>query len=137
MRKIDASSAVNAGINEETVIDPNTATQIQVSRVVIRPNTSLLTIAGGWFAAAYSCTNDVPNCRLSTVTSKSTVPTSNPDASPPAPAGPGPAVAAPAPSITAPTDIPDHEKVSTRYLLAWMFGKKKRTGEVASEELEN
>ena len=44
-RKIDASAAANAGINEETVIAPNTATQIQVSRVVIRPNTSLLTIA--------------------------------------------------------------------------------------------
>ena len=43
----DALAATIGGIEDDTVIPANTPTQIQVSREVIWPKTSLLTTAGG------------------------------------------------------------------------------------------
>jgi hypothetical protein len=68
--RIDASARTIGGIDDDTVMPPKTATQIQLRRRVIWPNTSLSTTPEGCSAAANSCTNDLPVSKPISVTSK-------------------------------------------------------------------
>ena len=61
-----AFPSTTAGMADEMVIPANAATQTQVSTVVTRLNTSVLTTSGGCSAAANSRTNGLP---ISTPTS--------------------------------------------------------------------
>ena len=49
------------GIDDDTVMPANAATQIQVSSVVMRWNSSLWTLSGGWSTSANSRTNGLPS----------------------------------------------------------------------------
>ena len=64
--RIVASPYTIGGIDDDTVMPANAATQIHVSSVVIRRNTSLSITSGGWSTSANSRTNGLP---ISTPTS--------------------------------------------------------------------